>query len=644
MAFGSIWKFGADNSEFKQAVREMPSEMDKSARQIEQRTKQMTGNMSGAMKELGRVLVGGALLGGLKAMMNDFDRVGKLATRFGESSEDIQRVGVAARTAGTDIEAVATAMTRLGIEASKAAREGGPALEKFERAGLDAAALAAASLSEKIKMLAEAQQNAQGNQQKLNDILEVTGVRAANINFAALARDMGDVAVASDETVRAIEQANDRMIKFGNSIKVAAANALQLFTNLSERVGDVLGGGVGRTGAEIDEVIERQNAEGRLRSRGELLPDDSTTRTKQQFVGGPVPVTVQETVPGPNAEENVRRVNAEIEKMRAELAEAAKATAGITDEMDEQVSKAEKRKQQQQELADLALQIKEAQAAGNDALADDLREYEKLVRAAIKYEGDLEKAARDVNAEHRERLRLQDAALQKSIAQVEKEVELAETMAFGTEEAKKKAEWMKVYDEILTKTGRDDLARRAANTEVFDGTTRNTAPTVVGGSGGGGSNNKPPIDPLAAGRIGQMQGRYDERINDLMGRGHFGTAGRLAERRDERVRDRENFQRGEDFAGDRFGGNNFGESFRNYLDDLAKEGIFSDGITREEFEEWAKSQAKTDEERKKEEEAGQAPGGGKGGGSDIINDIYNLLKQHLPEIDEKLPQHALVPG
>jgi hypothetical protein len=46
MAFGSIWKFGADNSEYKKAVREMPSEMDKSARQIESRTKEMGSKMS----------------------------------------------------------------------------------------------------------------------------------------------------------------------------------------------------------------------------------------------------------------------------------------------------------------------------------------------------------------------------------------------------------------------------------------------------------------------------------------------------------------------------------------------------------------------------------------------------------------------
>jgi hypothetical protein len=57
----------------------------------------------------------------------------------------------------------------------------------------------------------------------------------------------------------------------------------------------------------------------------------------------------------------------------------------------------------------------------------------------------------------------------------------------------------------------------------------------------------------------------------------------------------------------------------------------------------AEQYQKPETERKKEEEAGQAPGGG-GGDSDIISDIYTLLKEHLPDIDEKLPQHALVAG
>jgi hypothetical protein len=605
-----------------------------------------------AFSGLGGVLAGGAILAGLKSMMNDFDRVGKLATRFGTSAESIQRVGVAAKVAGSDVEQVAQAMTKAGIAASKAVEQGGPMAELFERAGINAREFAKANIDQKLLMIAEAYRAAGNDAQKTNAIIEIMGSRAGGnlipliSNVEALREEMANVSVATDETVRAIEQANDRMTRFGNSIKVAFAGGLQALTNFSERLGDVLGGGAGFTGAELDKIIERQNAEGRLRSRGELLPDDSTTRTKEQFVGGPVPVTVEETVPGPNAEENVRRVNAEIEKMRAELAEAARATAGITDEIDEQLSKTEQRKQQQQELNELALQIKEAQADGNEALADDLREYEALVRAAIKYEGDLERAARDVNAEHRDRLRLQEAALQKSIEQVEKELELAETMAFGTEEAKKKAEWMKVYDDILTKTGRDDLARRAANAEVFEGQSS------AGGAGGGGGNSTPraPDAPLTRNqRVAQMRAgaafdRATRRVGEFEAAGQFGAAV-SAQMRGERARDRVlERSKQQDFAEKMYGTRELGEATRKMREDLTAmvglEGVR--GMSDQDIKDYFREQSKSEDERKQEAASGAAGGGAAGGGGiDPLVPISSKLDKIISEIIERLPQNSL---
>jgi hypothetical protein len=54
-------------------------------------------------------------------------------------------------------------------------------------------------------------------------------------------------------------------------------------------------------------------------------------------------------------------------------------------------------------------------------------------------------------------------------------------------------------------------------------------------------------------------------------------------------------------------------------------------------------QAKTPQERSAEEEAMREKHGGKGGqGTDFVSKIYDLIKTHIPSIDEKLPQHALV--
>ena len=204
------------------------------------------GKIKEAFKGLSGILVGGAIAAGLKQLMNDFDRVGKLATRFGTSSESIQRVSVAAEIAGTNIEQVANAMTKAGVAASQAALNGGTMAKTFERAGIDAQQFANAQLDQKVLMVARSFERAGDDAGKTNAIIEILGTRAgANLipliqNVQALEKEMANVSVVSDQMVRKIEEANDRMTRFGNDAKVAAAGVLQGFINLSERLGSLM--------------------------------------------------------------------------------------------------------------------------------------------------------------------------------------------------------------------------------------------------------------------------------------------------------------------------------------------------------------------------------------------------------------------
>jgi hypothetical protein len=414
-----------------------------------------------------------------------------------------------------------------------------------------------------------------------------------------------------------------------------------------------MAGGVGQTNAEVDAEQMRANAQARLRQRGELLPDDSTTRTVSKFVGGPVPATVEENVPGPNAEENVRRINAELEKMKAEL-EAAKApTVAISDELDKQGSKAEKRNEQQRELKQLALEIREAEAAGNETLAANLREYEALIKASIEYEGDLEMAARDVNAAHKERLRLQEQALQKSIAQIEKEVELAETMAFGTDEAKKKAEWMKTYDSVLEKTGRDDLARRAANAETAEPERGASSGGGGGGNTGGGTSAPKPTTALDAlrktakdyeteMRAAAAAARFSERASSLQERGFYGAAGQAMERADkaaQAVRDRADVSA---FLKEQYGAGNMGEAYQKYRERTGMERESLEDFTRKTknfaINRWMRDQQMTPAERTRAEESARNAEGGALGGSSGSGDKFateGTLVKILNKIQER---------
>ena len=233
-----------------------------------------------AFSGLGGLLAGGAVLGGLKTIMDDFDKVAKVATRFGASAEDIQRVSVAADLAGVSIDTVARVLTKMSVAASDAGNGNDAMAESFKRAGINAEQFKNAGLQEQLIMLSEAFNRARGDADATNQVIELMGTRAAGQmiplidNTAALRQEMEGVSVASDETVRRIEAANDRMTKFFNELKVGAAGALGFITDTAERFGSLLGGAGFKTIAELDEIQLRANAIAQLTSEGLLGGND----------------------------------------------------------------------------------------------------------------------------------------------------------------------------------------------------------------------------------------------------------------------------------------------------------------------------------------------------------------------------------
>jgi len=488
--------------------------------------------------------------------------------------------------------------------------------------------------------VAAAQQAANGDARKMAELFEVVGIRAANINFTELVAEMQNVNVASESTVEALARANEELDKAKHNAIVFGANLLKGISDASERLGNLVGSGFSsgpETNAEADARQMRDNAVIRLKQRGEYLPDDTSVRDSRHLLGSAAgfnPGAGMEIVPGPNAEENVRRVNAELAKMKAELEAAKIPTAEITDELDQQASTSKQLTDARKQLNEISLQIREAEAAGNQALADDLKEYQSLVEAAIKYEGNLEMAARDVNAAHKERLRLQEEALQKSIQQVEKEVEIAETMAFGTEEAKKKAQWMQVYNDTMSKTERDDLARRAANAETYE------APSALQQNQRQLSFATQSFAPATENeRVADLRGRarqsiHDARASELAARGMYRSA-IAAQDRGLRAYDRGmESARLKDYLG--------GASMREAYDAYKKGTKMGERMTYEEYDKSIRDAAKTPQERAREE-AARISGGAQGSSGDPMEPVKNLLEQIKKYIvdGDRLPQHAL---
>ena len=222
------------------------------------------------------------IISGTKQLMDEFDRIGDLANRFNTSAETIQKVGVAAKMSGSDIEAVAGAMTKAGIAATNAADNGGEMAEKFAKAGIDAREFSEADLDKKLIMIAQAYQDAAGDASKLNAIISIMGSKGgANLiplisNVDELRATMAGASVATNESVASIQKANDAIDEMTQTLKVWGAEVIGYLVDgvqgAGERVGNILSGGVGKTIAELDADIEEMNAKARLANKGVVEP------------------------------------------------------------------------------------------------------------------------------------------------------------------------------------------------------------------------------------------------------------------------------------------------------------------------------------------------------------------------------------
>lgn len=589
-----------------------------------------------AFRGLGSLLAGGTIVSGLQNILSKMDDIGDMAKRFGVSAVAIQKVGNAAEMVGTNIDSVARTMNKAGVAANKAAREGGALAEAFARVDIDPAKFAAADLEERVKMVAAAQRTANGDAQKMADLYEVVGVKASNIDFSALAEEMMNVNAASEQTVEILGKANDRLTAMKQNAFLVGANLMAGASDFFERVGGIMSGVGPKTVAEMNDEELAQRAKANLQREGKLLPDDSTKKTTTMrtypqnagMVGVPVQdIPVTEMVPGPNALENKRRIDAEKERLRQ--MEAGKKPVATEDKGETAVKNTAEEAKFKQYILDLELQIKEAQAAGDSQKAESIGRLKDWTEAAIKYEGDLDMATRDVNASLKERLRLKEAEIAKQQQSIEAELQYAETMAFGTDEAKSKAEWMKIYNEQMARGATEDQARRAANAGTYKEQTTQSHQT----SGAMPDNLSPsPNFGAAQKKIGENMGRRDT-SGYLFGNAQSGDAIRSVEL----MRGEAAAQKYEAKAQKYEAKGQFDQAYNarvqaNRIREDAQRRAkmaeqFREGPS---FEDSARTPAEKIEQERRIAQSEKSDSAGQSDPAKLVSDIYKLLTERLP--------------
>lgn len=551
------------------------------------------GAVGKAFSGLGGLFAGGALVAGLTSILRKMDDVSDMARRFGTTAVEIQKVGNAAEIVGTSVDAVARAMNRAGVAANKAAREGGSLAEAFARVDIDPAKFAAAGLEDRIKMVAEAQRAANGDAQKMADLFEVIGVKAAGINFAELVTEMEQVNAASNDTVESLAAANDQLDKMKQSATIFGGGLIKAVTNAGERLGSFLAGQGFKTISQLDQEQNLKNAEGRVRARGELLPDDSTMVKRQQFVGGPVPATIEERVLGPNAQENIRRINAELERMQKEADSAKKSMAGLSDEIEE----TDKSSASAQNSIDKQTQSLERQAK----LAEETR--------------------------------------QGKIRAYDTEIALTEARLAGNKALEDSILTQEDFNKVLNETGSFETAASVAHTRSLQ--------RQMESEPGSGEKAKTATEqqPLTENqRVGELRGQKlsesaDARAQELAGGRQYRSAIR-AQDRGQSIRDAAmQMANVQDLVAKDYQVADLGKAYEKYKSGTGIMGRMS----RQEFEDSIREKAKTPEQRQREKEdaakmqtadKGQSSGGGGGSASSgvegLLDTIISLMEKRLP--------------
>jgi ribosomal protein L12E/L44/L45/RPP1/RPP2 len=555
-------------------------------RQVDTTAKSTAAGIKQAFSGIGGLIAGGAILGGLKSVMDDFDKVAKVATRFGASAEDIQRVSVAAELAGVSIDTVARVLTKMSVAASEASTGNEAMAEAFKRAGINADQFKNSGLEQQLVMLSEAFNRARGDADATNQVIELMGTRAAGQmiplidNTAALRAEMAGVSVASEDVVRKIEAANDRMTRFFNDLKVGAAGAIGFITNTSERFGSLLGGAGFKTIAELEEIELRAQAIAQLTREG----------------------------------------------LFSKIAD--KDVAGLIAE-------------RMQEIQKRMEGVKNTSALINDDLETG---------------NNLEKEKTSQLERQQQLLEQQEAKRKEAIKDAQFEVELIEAKLRGDKARVAVLEEQRDFERAMEQTGSFETAANVAATKAAERAAQDADRSAAGGSSSGATSGprtaleklreRAETDPSARAqmmRLNAEQARGMNRAGDMRERGMFGSSASAelrAERRAEQRAERFNTKQ---LATDRFGGGNMGEAFRNYSEQMRKQGEFAG--SQKDFEKWAKEQAKSEKQREQEAASGgpaksEKPSDPMSRVASDIADIKNVLTK-ADGIHDRLPIRVL---
>jgi len=189
-----------------------------------------------------------AMINFFSSLTEKFDRVQKLAERFGASAESIQRIAFAAEQSGTEIEGLAGSLQKASRNADAAARGNSDLEESFARLGIKARAFIDMTPEEKLLALSSGFTGIGSAGERVNLALEIMGKSGGEAlplllqGSEALKEQMDGVVVASQASVDAIARTNDAIDRMKTNLFAMLAPVIGVFEVLGGSVATVFNG------------------------------------------------------------------------------------------------------------------------------------------------------------------------------------------------------------------------------------------------------------------------------------------------------------------------------------------------------------------------------------------------------------------
>lgn len=221
--------------------------------------KAMTSGLQG-----GFAAIGGTML--VKSTLDKYDRIGKLATRFGIASEELQRLGHLADLGGSDLESVAKAMQKLNLNATAAAVHGMKGMEQeFKLLGLDSKEFLALNHEQRFLAMGDAIRKSSNRNVAFAASQKLMG-KAGQELFQIMEQSresqmsqMDAVRTISTEQTRAIEALNDHLHTLTVGAVAEFAKSLVFLWNKVKDLGDILAWMGAHVAAAFDPDLDFQD-------------------------------------------------------------------------------------------------------------------------------------------------------------------------------------------------------------------------------------------------------------------------------------------------------------------------------------------------------------------------------------------------